>query len=279
MSSSVDSLRVNGKIEGIPCQLVIDTGSNITIVRPDVIAGTAIEQTIVPGESSLRTVTGQSAPVIGRVMLKFRLGFFETSQEVWLAEIADPCIIGLDFLMAHDCHVDIAGGTVRIGSQEIPLVRASTKGEKRCCRVVAVETVVIPARSEFLIPGKLDEEVYSTWGTVGPAQKLNQLQNVLVGGTLVDLRSADGVPVRVMNVSNQSRRVRKGMEVASVEPVEYVVGAEQGNKQSEKSEGLSEEKSNIPMHLQDLFERSKSNLDDVQQNQLKDLLVEVQKRQ
>jgi hypothetical protein len=270
---------VNGKIEGIPCQLVIDTGSNITIVRPDVIAGTAIEQTIVPGESSLRTVTGESAPVIGRVMLKFRLGFFETSQEVWLAEIADPCIIGLDFLMAHDCHVDIAGGTVRIGSQEIPLVRASTKGEKRCCRVVAVETVVIPARSEFLIPGKLDEEVSSTWGTVGPAQKLNQLQNVLVGGTLVDLRSADGVPVRVMNVSNQSRRVRKGMEVASVEPVEYVVGAEQGNKQSEKSEGLSEEKSNIPMHLQDLFERSKSNLDDVQQNQLKDLLVEVQKRQ
>ena len=178
--------------------------------------------------------------------------------------------------MAHDCHVDIAGDTVRIGSQEIPLVRASTKGEKRCCRVVAVETVVIPARSEFLIPGKLDEEVSSTWGTVGPAQKLNQLQNVLVGGTLVDLRSADGVPVRVMNVSNQSRRVRKGMEVASVEPVECVVGAEQGNKQSGKNASLSEEKSNIPMHLQDLFERSKSNLDDVQQNQLKDLLVEFQ---
>ena len=64
--------------------------------------------------------------------------------------------------MAHDCHVDIAGGTVRIGSQEIPLVLASTNGEKRCCRVVATETVVIPARSEFLIGGQLDEKVSLT---------------------------------------------------------------------------------------------------------------------
>ena len=121
---------------------------------------------IVPVESSLRTVMGESAPVVGRVLLKFCLGFLETKQEVWLAKIADPCIIGLDFLMEHDCQVDIAGGTVRIGSQEIPLVRASTKGEKRCCRVVATETVVIPARSEFLIEGKLDKKVSLAWGTV-----------------------------------------------------------------------------------------------------------------
>ena len=76
MSASVDSLRVDGKIENVSCQFVIDTGSNITIVRPDVIAGTAAEQMIVPVESSLRTVTGESAPVVGRVLLKFCLGFF-----------------------------------------------------------------------------------------------------------------------------------------------------------------------------------------------------------
>ena len=68
--------------------------------------------------------------MVGRVLLKFCLGFFEAKQEVWHAKIANPCIVGLDFLMAHDCHhVDIAGGTVRIGSQEIPLVRASRNGE------------------------------------------------------------------------------------------------------------------------------------------------------
>ena len=226
-------------------------------------------------ESSLRTVTGESAPVIGRVILKFRLGFFETQQEVWLARIADPCIIGLDFLMAHECHVDVAGGTVRIRSQEIPLVRASISGSKKCCRVVATETVVIPARSEFLIRGKLDEEAFLTWGTVGPAQKTSQLYNVLVGGTLVDLRTASSIPVRVMNVSNQVRRVRKGMEVASIEPVECVVGA--GREiDREGSFSLGGDQVEIPTHLQDLFERSKRNLDEIQQNLLKNLLVEFE---
>ena len=88
--------------------------------------------------------------------------------------------------------------------------------------------------------------------TVDPAQEANRLQNVLVGGTLVDLRLANNVPVRVMNASNQSRRVRKGMD-----------------NQLEKNPSLIEEKSNVPMHLQDLFERSKRNLDEAQQNKLK----------
>ena len=105
--------------------------------------------------------------------------------------------------------------------------------------------------------------------TVDPAQEANRLQNVLVGGTLVDLRLANNVPVRVMNASNQSRRVRKGMVVADIEPVECVVGAEQGNNQLEKNPSLIEEKSNVPMHLQYLFERSKRNLDEAQQNKLK----------
>ena len=62
---------------------------------------------------------------------------------------------------------------VRIGSQEIPLVWPSTNGEKKRCRVVAMQTVVIPARSEFLIEGKLDEKMSLRWGTVGPVKEAN----------------------------------------------------------------------------------------------------------
>ena len=64
------------------------------------------------------------------------------------------------------------------------------------------------------------------------------------------------------------------MVVADVEPVECVVAVEQENNQSGKNSSLIEEKSNVPMYLQDLFERSKGNLDEAQQNQLKKLLVE-----
>ena len=56
-------------------------------------------------------------------------------------------------------------------------------------------TVVTPARSEFLIEGKLDEKVSLRWGTVGPVKKATRLQDVLVGGALVDLRAPNSVPV------------------------------------------------------------------------------------
>ena len=43
-----------------------------------------------------------------------------------------------------------------------------------------------------------------------------------------------------------------------------------------KNPSLMEEKSNLPMHLHDLFERIIGNLDEAQQNQLKKLLVEFE---
>ena len=66
------------------------------------------------------------------------------------------------------------------------------------------------------------------------------------------------------------------MVVADVEPVECVVGVEQENNQLGKNLSLIEEKSNVPMHLQDFFQCSKGNLDEAQQNQLKKLLVEFE---
>ena len=37
MQSVADSLVVSGAVEGVCCEMIVDTGSNITIVRPDVL--------------------------------------------------------------------------------------------------------------------------------------------------------------------------------------------------------------------------------------------------
>ena len=60
-SSVGDTLLVDAKIEGRWCKCVVDTGSNITIVRPDVIELRSGK--ILPTETVLRTVTGETAPV------------------------------------------------------------------------------------------------------------------------------------------------------------------------------------------------------------------------
>lgn len=83
-------------------------GRIITIVRPDFVQLIA-EAKITPTETVLRTVTGETAPVRGRGKLTITLGKFETEHEVWVADIVEEGILGLDYLMANNCQVNLAG--------------------------------------------------------------------------------------------------------------------------------------------------------------------------
>lgn len=178
ISGGSDSLSVQGKVQGSPCRCIIDTGSNITIVRPDVVAKVAKKINIKPVDCYLKTVTGEAAPVVGRATLHFQIGNFETCQEVWLAEITDPCVIGLDFLVRHNCRVDIASATLTVGKMSIPLLRPAAEEQLRCCRVVATQDVEIPPRSEAIIPGTCVGEVTSGWGSVEPRVKLHESRDI-----------------------------------------------------------------------------------------------------
>ncbi len=73
-----------------------------------------------------------------------------------------------------------------------------------------------------------------------------------------------------MNLSDNSRRIKKGKHLANFEPVEYALDEEL------KSKRMITEENEVPLHLIDLYERSKSSLNDEQCQQLKKLLVEYQ---
>ena len=169
----------------------------------------------------------ETSPVIGRTKLNFQIGIFEGSQEVWIADIADPCILGLDFMMTHNCQVDLAGATLKIGTQIVSLLRPNDDDSLRSGRVVASETVDIPPRSEYLIYETLEGEVAELWGSVGPVRNTVSRRDILVGGTLVDVRSSKGLQVHVMNVSNRVQRVQKGTVVGICEVVECAISGEE----------------------------------------------------
>ena len=42
-------------------------------------------------------------------------------QELWVADIHDDCILGLDFLQSHKCLVNLKDGALTTGGEEIPL--------------------------------------------------------------------------------------------------------------------------------------------------------------
>ena len=104
-----NSVWAHGTIEGKNCHITIDTGSNISIVRPDMLPeGTPTS--IQPESSCLRTVTGEKAPIRGKGELQLGIGALVIPHQMWVADITDECILGLDFLERHGCQVDLKQG-------------------------------------------------------------------------------------------------------------------------------------------------------------------------
>ena len=142
---------------GGSCTLTVDTGSNISIVHPEVLQRSTNHVTIQPVGSQLRTVTGETAPILGRTTVHLTVGTFQTKQEMWVAKIADECILGLDFLQQHDCQVDLKEGVLHIGDEEVPLQQPRAT-EPTCYRCYSTTSVTIPPNSEMIVPAKVEGE-------------------------------------------------------------------------------------------------------------------------
>ena len=64
------------------CRITIDTGSNISIIRPDVLSEQE-QMYIQPVSQSIRTVTGEKAPVQGKGDLHRRIRTAEAVHPMW----------------------------------------------------------------------------------------------------------------------------------------------------------------------------------------------------
>ena len=174
MRGFTNSFVISGNIEGASCDMVIDTGSNITILRPDILQRVSKDADIDvhPVNCLLRTVTGETTPVRNRGKLALQLGNFKAVHDVWIADIENECILGLDFLISNDCIVDVQESCLRIGPDEVRFKWITATEKPVCRRVTVAETWVVPPKSEAIVPGVLDGDVDSSsqgWGEINPS--------------------------------------------------------------------------------------------------------------
>ncbi len=110
-------------VGNVSCSALVDTGSTATLIRPDVVpAGTVLEPTSV----KLQTVTGQTAAMKGRGTFVFTVGGVAVTFSAWVADVRDPCILGLDFLRLTGCALDLGAGVLVLpGGQHVQLMSPS----------------------------------------------------------------------------------------------------------------------------------------------------------
>ena len=212
-------------------------------------------------------MTGETAPIRGKAELRLGIGVLTIPHQMWVAEITDECIWGLDFLEHHGCQVDLKEGVLLIGEEEVPLQQPQKDAEPSTCRVIAQNSVNLPPRSETIVPASLmNFSGDARWGVLSPDRVAPAIDGLLIGKTLVDLQQ-ERVPVRVLNLSDQPRKLKSGSGLAICELVECVLTSRACVRENVPV-------CELPKYVKPLYERSVTNLQPYQQKLLYNLLQE-----
>ena len=107
---------VEGSVDGKACPKTIDTGSDITIVRSDLVQRSSIDWN--PKMEWMSTVTGERAPIHGRGRLMLGIGGHQMPHDMVVADIKDECILGTDFLTPNRCVVDLKNSALIIKNED-----------------------------------------------------------------------------------------------------------------------------------------------------------------
>ena len=256
--------------------MTVDTGSDISIIREDVLSEDTREQ-IQPVQGWLRTATGEREPLRGVSQLQLGIGSCELPVTFWVAGIHDQCILGLDFLQSHNCQVNLPKGVLTVDREETPLRRATpAQPEPNCHRVVLTEGVCLPPLSESVIQVTVDGACeHQKWGLLQQASTPHPFGDLLVARTLVDLEG-EQVPLRVMNLSTQPQKINKGAELARCEVLsaDCTILTDNTGDDSKMVRAIQnlEEETKLPRHLADLYDRSTKDLGESESSEVLKLL-------
>ena len=265
-------------LENIPVSFLIDTSSNVTIVRKDLLdqLSPRISQSVKPTKTKLLTVTGEITPFHGKTELVINIGSQTIPQKVLVVEIENDGILGMDFLTANRCEIMLTRKLMKLNGETIRCFANSHEAQPKCCRIALSKHVEIPPGSDMIVEdyahGIIDKD---STGLLEVYLKFLQNKGLSVAKALVNPVSGT-VPVRIANPYNQSRILHKDTVVANYEPLEPELLLSVSSAKTFASDAEKPLQDNLAEHLEGLFQRSYEHITPDQQSHLNRLLVKYQ---
>ncbi|GFX85780.1 retrovirus-related Pol polyprotein from transposon 412 [Trichonephila clavipes] len=127
---------------------------------------------------------GEKIDIHGKLKVKIQFGDTTYQHAVYVADIADPFILGLDFLKEHGFTLDFNKNELRSIHEEVTIFKIEHRTES-IRQVTANENITIPSRTEIIVPGYIGNDVSFNSGLIGSAE--NKANGLLIASTLVDL--------------------------------------------------------------------------------------------
>ena len=105
-------------MDGHPCRLVVDTGSERTFVRGDMVA----RQDLPTTQQRMCGITGHCVPLAGPVTAEVTAGTVQQELPVFVADMEEPGLLGMDYLTQGAACLDFGRGVMRVLGEEVPLL-------------------------------------------------------------------------------------------------------------------------------------------------------------
>ncbi|GBO42529.1 hypothetical protein AVEN_172868-1 [Araneus ventricosus] len=115
----------------IPCLFLVDTGTNITLLRAGMTRKLKERLIHMAPNMILKTATSDKAKIQRTLEATIECGSRKFQHRVYVADITDSCILGLDFLQKYKFTVDLENNEIRTGSEKISLFSGNTQHRKR----------------------------------------------------------------------------------------------------------------------------------------------------
>ena len=206
-------------VNGHECDCLLDSGSEVTLLPASIVAFLELQ----PTKKTLKAANKTDIPVLGKVTVPLKTGNFTSCITGLVSDHVGKVILGYDWLTENKANWDFEHGVIKFGNQCYSL-SVCHQAKNRCRRVILQDDVVVPPRSQVDLPCKvvLHGGFRNTDGTCWSTKPVSVRSGVYVARTLAPSDRLINIPVRVMNVREQTHVIHAGTVISDLEPLSVI---------------------------------------------------------
>lgn len=195
-------MMIDGMIEGSAITWKVDTGSRRTFITEQSYCSIMPECRPVLSriDTQFETADGSTLNILGTAVMNISFGEFCAAFPIYVGGVKIN-LLGEDFISKYRCQWNFDSGSLNICGFTAPLEQDSVN--VRSSRVIAMETIDIPARHEIIVKAKLTREVNAennseVFGILCPDSSFMRKYGLAIGRVLVNA-SRSHIYSRILN--------------------------------------------------------------------------------
>ena len=216
--NNVSSYTLTCIVNGTPVSSLIDTGAGVCLLKSEVWEKVKSKADTIEPITAHRLVGVDGIPikVQGSATICFTISGVKFQHKFIIADrITADAILGVDFLEANKCILNLAEGELSVNQKTVALSVHPAVATVGCAKITLMDTVVVPASSEMEIRARVHSNIKGVWLVDG--NKTNKLP-VCVARALVTTPN-EIVPLRVVNTSLTPTTLYRNSKIAIAEQI------------------------------------------------------------